>query len=107
GRYPKQDKSKFFKHYKTYFYNTEDCYSYQVQEVDETMSSIFRKINTNNLNDLEITTTKASTEANNKYQGYQEYLKAKQAYFVNIQDHYTTRKKEASNLKTITETLKK
>ncbi|CAG8477068.1 43305_t:CDS:2 [Gigaspora margarita] len=60
---------------------------------------MLRKINSNNdPKDLK-PTTEATIEKNNKYQEYQEYLKAKQVYLASIQD-YKPRKKETSNFKT-------
>ncbi|CAG8857286.1 30753_t:CDS:2, partial [Gigaspora margarita] len=66
-RYPRRSNTKYCKHYKTNTNTTEDCYSHQAKEVDESMVFYAQKKNDDDTRYQE-------------YQEYQEYLKAKQAY---------------------------
>ncbi|CAG8757191.1 17100_t:CDS:2 [Gigaspora margarita] len=88
GRYPKQDKSKFCENCRTYSHNTADCYSHRAKEVKDPIvfyaqkqkKQQYRNNNYQNYRRKQIYNAETTDQDISKYQGYQDYLKAKQAY---------------------------
>ncbi|CAG8719614.1 35863_t:CDS:2 [Gigaspora margarita] len=101
GKYPRRSNTKYCKHYTTNTHTKEDCYLHRAKEVDEPIVFYAQKnkwqqrsqrFNNNNIRNnyrrKQVYNTETIEDKNiSKYQEYQEYLKAKQAYLASIQKY--------------------